>query len=137
MLTAIRAMAEEAERRAGAGLQDALDAVLQAGDEAVARTTAMLPVLRQAGVVDAGAAGLVEYVRGAVAGLEDRTPAPAPVMAASAPIAYEAIHLEPGALHAGGVRNDRHQHPVLRVGRNTQDQARPDLRRHTQIDDPD
>ena len=76
MLTAIRAMAERAEAEpADATIDDLLASVLAAGDDAVARTQEMLPVLRQAGVVDAGAAGLVEYVRGAVAGMQRRTPA--------------------------------------------------------------
>ncbi len=61
MLTAIRELAEAAER--GLGLPE----ILAAGDETVARTREMLPVLREAGVVDAGAAGLVEIVRGIAA----------------------------------------------------------------------
>jgi fatty acid kinase len=61
MLTAIRELAEAAER----GL--ALSEIVAAGDQTVARTREMLPVLREAGVVDAGAAGLVEIVRGIAA----------------------------------------------------------------------
>ena len=49
MLTAIRAMAERAEAEpADATLDDLLASVLEAGDDAVARTQEMLPVLRQA-----------------------------------------------------------------------------------------
>jgi len=58
MLTAIRELAEEAE--AGGDV----DAILLRGDACVARTRELLPVLRDAGVVDSGAAGLVELVRG-------------------------------------------------------------------------
>jgi DAK2 domain fusion protein YloV len=58
MLTAIRELAEEAE--AGGDL----DAILARGDACVARTRELLPTLREAGVVDAGALGLVELVRG-------------------------------------------------------------------------
>ncbi|HZP72404.1 MAG TPA: DAK2 domain-containing protein [Gaiellaceae bacterium] len=58
MLTAIAAMADAAERGGD------FAAVLARGDDTVARTREMLPVLRDAGVVDAGAAGLVEIVRG-------------------------------------------------------------------------
>src|SRR5690348_9719010 len=54
MLTAIREMADAAAT--GASLAE----VVRAGDESVVRTREMLPVLRDAGVVDAGAAGLVE-----------------------------------------------------------------------------
>ena len=63
MLTAIRELAEEAER--GGSLAE----VVARGDDCVARTQAMLPVLTEAGVVDAGAAGLVEIVRGLAAAL--------------------------------------------------------------------
>jgi hypothetical protein len=63
MLTAIRAMADAAERKAD------LPAIIAAGDATVAKTREMLPVLKEAGVVDAGAAGLVEIVRGVHAAL--------------------------------------------------------------------
>jgi DAK2 domain fusion protein YloV len=63
MLTAIRAMADAAERKAD------LPSIIAAGDETVAKTREMLPVLKEAGVVDAGAAGLVEIVRGIQAAL--------------------------------------------------------------------
>jgi DAK2 domain fusion protein YloV len=68
MLTAIREMAEEAERAAAesAAPVSLLRAVVERGDDAVSRTPEMLDVLRRAGVVDAGAAGLVEIVRGAL-----------------------------------------------------------------------
>ena len=96
MLTAIRAMAERAEAEpADATLDDLLASVLEAGDDAVARTQEMLPVLRQAGVVDAGAAGLVEYVRGAVAGMQRRAPAAAGALAAAPPPSLDSIHLQP------------------------------------------
>jgi uncharacterized protein len=96
MLTAIRAMAERAETEAAdAALDDLLASVLEAGDDAVARTQEMLPVLRQARVVDAGAAGLVEYVRGAVAGMQRRAPAAARAVAPAPPPSLDSIHLQP------------------------------------------
>jgi len=58
MLTAIRELAEEAEAGGDA------DAILARGEACVLRTRELLPTLRDAGVVDAGAAGLVELVRG-------------------------------------------------------------------------
>ena len=64
MLTAIRELAEEAE--AGGDLA----AVIARGEDCVARTRELLPVLAEAGVVDAGAAGLVEILRGVAAVLE-------------------------------------------------------------------
>ncbi|MDX6565813.1 MAG: fatty acid kinase, partial [Gaiellales bacterium] len=63
MLTAIRAMADAAERKPD------LAAIIAAGDATVVKTREMLPVLKEAGVVDAGAAGLVEIVRGIAAAL--------------------------------------------------------------------
>src|SRR3954465_4017871 len=67
MLTAIRAMAEAAERDAE------LAAIIAAGDATVAQPRELLPVLREAGVVDAGAAGLLEIVRGLLAALTGET----------------------------------------------------------------
>ncbi len=67
MLTAIRALAEAAEHG------DDLATIVARGDETVAATQAMLPILTEAGVVDAGAAGLVEIVRGIEAALSGRT----------------------------------------------------------------
>src|SRR5579862_7868420 len=58
MLTAIRELAEEAERGGD------LAAVIARGEDCVARTRELLPVLAEAGVVDAGAAGLVAIARG-------------------------------------------------------------------------
>jgi hypothetical protein len=96
MLTAIRAMAERAEAEpADTTVDDLLASVLAAGDEAVARTQEMLPVLRQARVVDAGAAGLVECVRGAVAGMQQRMPAAVGALAAAPPPSLDSIHLQP------------------------------------------
>ncbi len=86
MLTVIRAMADAvAERRAqwqrerldpeatadeqNALLAEMLATALVSGEEAVRRTTEQLEVLAQAGVVDAGALGLVVIIRGMVAGL--------------------------------------------------------------------
>jgi hypothetical protein len=86
MLTAIRELAAAAER----GLS--LDEIVAAGDDVVARTREMLPVLREAGVVDAGASGLVEIVRGIAAAASGHT-LPAPP-ALEEPLGLEAIHQE-------------------------------------------
>jgi DAK2 domain fusion protein YloV len=87
MLTAIRELADAAARNPD------LAAVVAAGDASVLRTREMLPVLREAGVVDAGAAGLVEILRGIVASLagEELPEAPA---AAEEEAGLEAIHQE-------------------------------------------
>jgi DAK2 domain fusion protein YloV len=88
MLSAIRALAEAAERRPA----DFWPAVVAAGDEAVLRTREQLDVLREAGVVDAGAVGVVEIVRGVAAAISgEEIPAP-PV--GQERVSAEAIHQE-------------------------------------------
>src|SRR5581483_9156628 len=69
MLSVIRELAEEAEARAleGSPLGDLLVELVRRGELAVARTPEQLQVLRDAGVVDAGGAGLLELVRGVAA----------------------------------------------------------------------
>jgi len=96
MLSVIRELAEEAERRSAAEpepLGDLLVELVRHGEEAVARTPEQLDVLREAGVVDAGGAGLVELLRG-LAGAVTGEAVPAPPVAASGP-GPDAIHLEP------------------------------------------
>jgi DAK2 domain fusion protein YloV len=86
MLTAIREMAEEAA--AGASLAE----IVARGDDCVTRTVDMLELLRAANVVDAGAAGLVEIVRGAAAVLAGEPLPVAPLERES--LSREAIHQE-------------------------------------------
>ena len=64
MLTAIRELAEEAEARKRPARRSS-----RAATTASCGRSEMLPVLAEAGVVDAGAAGLVEIVRGVAAAL--------------------------------------------------------------------
>ena len=45
-------------------VREFIKAVLDAGDEALAKTPELLPVLKQAGVVDSGGQGLMEIIRG-------------------------------------------------------------------------
>ena len=94
MLTVIREMAEESERKEhrGARPNDLLRAVLARGEDAVARTPELLDVLRNAGVVDAGGAGLVEIARGMVHGATGEELPEAPVEAES--LGFDAIHQE-------------------------------------------
>ena len=86
MLTAIRAMADGAKKNGD------LAAIVDAGDAAVARTREQLPVLREAGVVDAGAAGLVEIVRGIAAVVAGEPMPEAP--AVHEELSVDAIHQE-------------------------------------------
>jgi DAK2 domain fusion protein YloV len=93
ILTVARALAEKAEALDEASpLEDALVELLGHGDEALARTTEQLDVLRQAGVVDAGAAGLLEILRGVASHVRgEPLPEPAPLLEA---IPDEAVHQE-------------------------------------------
>ena len=94
MLSVIRELAEEAEARAGDGppLGDLLVELVRRGESAVARTPEQLAVLREAGVVDAGGAGLLELVRGVAATVSgEPLPEPAP---AEEHLGFQAIHQE-------------------------------------------
>jgi DAK2 domain fusion protein YloV len=87
MLTAIRELAEEGE--AGGGLP----ALVARGDDCVMRTREMLPALAEAGVVDAGAAGLVEILRGIAGVLAGGPLPPSPAGELTGP-SVDSVHLE-------------------------------------------
>jgi len=92
MLTVIRELAEAAERAnhfQSAG--ELLAELVRAGEESLARTQDMLDVLRDAGVVDAGGAGLVEIVRGLAA---TATGEPIPEAPPREALGFDAIHQE-------------------------------------------
>ena len=95
MLTVVREMAEGAEacEARGGTLDEVLDAALAQGEDALARTPQMLAVLREAGVVDAGGAGLVALLRGAIAGLRGE-PVPERSTLASSARTIDSAHLE-------------------------------------------
>ncbi len=65
ILTLIRELADEArgQRRKGLPLEQRLDALVARGEAALERTREQSPILREAGVVDAGAAGLLVCLR--------------------------------------------------------------------------
>ncbi len=94
MLSVIREIAEEAELRAGEKPTNAelLEALVRRGEEAVARTPEQLDVLREAGVVDAGGAGLLEIVRGLAASVAGVPLPDVPVQREE--LTVEAIHQE-------------------------------------------
>ena len=71
MLSVIRELAEEAEDPRNAALEPAelMKKLIERGEDPLARTPDQLAVLREAGVVDAGGAGLLEIVRGVSAAL--------------------------------------------------------------------
>jgi len=91
MLTVIRELAEAADSAAADALPELLAYLVERGEESVARTPEQLDVLREAGVVDAGGAGLVELVRGlaaVAAGEEIEAPADVPE------VTVDAVHQE-------------------------------------------
>jgi DAK2 domain fusion protein YloV len=94
MLSVIRELAEESERSEVRSLEPValLRRLVERGERAVARTPELLPLLREAGVVDAGGAGLLEVLRGLAAGAAGESlPAPPP---AGERLGLEAIHQE-------------------------------------------
>ena len=88
ILTVIRVMAEDMERTGGnySTIDELFAAALASGDAILKRTPDMLPVLKQAGVVDSGGMGLMVVFRGLYAALTgepvevDTQAAPAQVM---------------------------------------------------------
>ena len=74
ILTVVRAMAEEAidTAKRSTDIQKLLNAVLEKGEETLARTPDMLEVLKRAGVVDSGGYGLVTLFKGIIMGYLDQ-----------------------------------------------------------------
>ena len=94
MLSVIRELAEEAEARAPSrpALAELLVQLVRRGEEAVARTPEQLQVLKDAGVVDAGGAGLLELMRG-IAAVVTGQPIPA-AQPVEEHLSFDAIHQE-------------------------------------------
>ena len=94
MLTVARALAERAEELEGAGepVSDMLADLVAHGERALAQTTEQLDILREAGVVDAGGAGVLEIMRGIAAQVRGE---PLPELhAVTGGIPLEAVHQE-------------------------------------------
>lgn len=85
ILTIMREVAERADRVRTNDFADFLEELLQAARDSLARTPDLLPRLREAGVVDAGAKGFVQMLEGVVALIEGD-----PVTAAAALPDYDA-----------------------------------------------
>jgi uncharacterized protein len=138
MLSVIRELAEEAERRAvePEPLADLLVELVRHGEEAVARTPEQLDVLREAGVVDAGGAGLVELFRGLAGAVSGEALPVAPAVAAAP--GPEAIHLEPSlyryctvfVVEGEGLNRDELETQLERLGDETA------LKVHVHTDEP-
>ncbi|MDO5126855.1 MAG: DAK2 domain-containing protein [Eubacteriales bacterium] len=71
ILTVAKGMAEKAALLADSelSLEEICAEIIECGDEVLARTPDMLPVLKEAGVVDSGGQGLMEFLKGAYNGL--------------------------------------------------------------------
>lgn len=67
ILTVARLMAEKAEeyKESASSINDFVGNILKVAEEALQSTPDLLPVLKEAGVVDSGGQGLVEFIRGA------------------------------------------------------------------------
>jgi DAK2 domain fusion protein YloV len=77
ILTVAKGAAEKARELADGGVTDFaefLPQVIQYADDVLAKTPEMLPVLKQAGVVDSGGQGLVQFLKGALQGFEGKEP---------------------------------------------------------------
>jgi hypothetical protein len=94
MLTVIRELAEEAEARATPELPvgELLRALVRRGEDVLARTPQYLDVLRDAGVVDAGAPGLLELLRGLTSAVTGEELPPLPEQLEE--VGLDAIHQE-------------------------------------------
>ncbi|MCD8053857.1 MAG: DAK2 domain-containing protein [Lachnospiraceae bacterium] len=77
ILTVARGMAEKAQEIVAEtpeiDLDDLLERVIAHGDEVLANTPELLPVLKQAGVVDSGGQGLMQVVKGCLDGMRGKT----------------------------------------------------------------
>ena len=103
ILTVIREASESAQAAAaaGEGLVEMLDAARERGYDALSRTPQMLDVLAQAGVVDAGGAGLLLLIDSCLSELDGRAmpeapeasagPAPAATASVARPIEESSI----------------------------------------------
>ncbi len=71
ILTVAKGLAEKAVELAGEGLsfEDMGQQIIDHGNDVLAKTPEMLPVLKEAGVVDSGGQGLMEFIIGAYNGL--------------------------------------------------------------------
>ncbi len=71
ILTVARGMADKAAEMAGKtdDIIEFMQAVVECGDEVLSQTPELLPILKQAGVVDSGGQGLMQVMKGALNGL--------------------------------------------------------------------
>ena len=145
MLSVIREMAEEGESADTDGLTkpELLARLVRRGEEAVARTPEQLEVLREAGVVDAGGAGLLEIVRGLAATAAGEPLPDAPVEREE--LTIDAIHQELSPyrycttfmIEGDGLDSDRIEHELEQLGDSLLVVGDPEaLKVHVHTDEP-
>ena len=94
ILTVVREASEAAAAAAtgDAALVDVLEAAKERGEDALARTPDMLPVLKEAGVVDAGGCGLLLLLDAALHVVDGRPlPEPREVAAPNVPVMHDSV----------------------------------------------
>ncbi len=89
ILTVVRSAAEGAEKAASGSPLDVLRDAWKAGDDALKKTPEMLPLLKQAGVVDSGGLGFLRVLEGIIASFEGRDLPPPPNVTARAQEGFE------------------------------------------------
>ena len=74
ILTVAREIAEKATEMAGSteDIDDFFRRIIVCGEESLSHTPELLPVLKEAGVVDSGGQGLLEFLRGAYEGYQGK-----------------------------------------------------------------
>jgi hypothetical protein len=112
ILTVVRECADAAQAAAdgGAALIDVLDAAKAAGADALARTPDMLPVLKEAGVVDAGGTGfllLIDVLLNQAAGRP--LPEPELISDEKAAAVLATAHSSVEEAHEGGIGDLRYE----------------------------
>ena len=101
ILTVVKAASEAASQSGATGMADLLDAARNAAAQALERTPDLLPVLKQAGVVDAGGAGFL-LLLDAFLHVVDGRPLPPPPVATGPVVGAEDAGREAVAAEAGG-----------------------------------
>jgi len=89
ILTVVRRAAEGAEAAASSHPLDVLRDAWKAGQHALQETPEMLPLLKQAGVVDSGGLGFLRVLEGVIASFEGRDLPPPPKITARAQEGFE------------------------------------------------
>ena len=102
ILTVVKAASEAASQSGATGMADLLDAARNAAAQALERTPDLLPVLKQAGVVDAGGAGFLLLLDAFLHVVDGRPLPPAPVAAGPVVGAEDAGREAVGAEAGGG-----------------------------------